>query len=142
MWLNLSIPIYLLIAHFIGDFILQSDEMAIQKSKDWVALTVHVSFYSICFIFWGVPFYLFTLVSHFITDAITSRITSKLWFIQLEPTARKALSTNLIGTAYDEMFPFDARVLSGQRHWFFTMIGLDQLIHYVTLAVSYHWLAK
>jgi len=128
--MDLSVPISLLIIHFIGDFLLQSDWMALNKSKSWLALSAHCYVYSLLVggfmgSYWlGVnPFTAIgiTFVAHFITDAITSRITSKLWFMKLGPAC----------TAGDEMV---WRPIERKRHWFFVMIGFDQFIHYVTLA--------
>jgi len=131
----MTLPISLVVAHFVGDFILQSDWMAIQKSKRWDALTLHVLLYSLCFLPWGLHFFLLTYLTHFITDAITYRVTSKLWFVELIPTMRpyRSPSRNSVSLHYDMMFPFDARVLP-TRHWFFVMIGFDQLVHMVTLS--------
>ena len=65
--------------HFIADFIFQSDEMAINKSKSFMWLTFHVFMYSIIFGAFGLKFWAITFVTHWITDAITSRINSKLY---------------------------------------------------------------
>jgi hypothetical protein len=40
-----------IIAHFVGDYILQSDWMVQQKSKKWSAAFIHVVFYSLPFLF-------------------------------------------------------------------------------------------
>lgn len=102
-------------AHFIGDFILQSDYHAQNKSKSSLVLAEHVLMYSIPFVLLGalIPVSLLWVfinaVAHFCTDFITSRITSKLW-------AEKKV------------------------HWFFVTIGADQAIHFTTLFVSYHLL--
>lgn len=102
----MTIPLYLLATHFVADFVLQSDWMAINKSKNWTALLTHAFVYSLCFIWLGLYFFLLTFIFHTITDAVTSRITSALW-------------------------------KQGKRHWFFVVIGLDQLIHYLTLAWTF-----
>ena len=102
-------------AHFIGDFILQSDYHAQNKSKNSLVLLEHVLMYSIPFAALGffipisIGWIVFNAVAHFATDFITSRITSKLW-------AEK------------------------QVHWFFVTIGADQSIHFTTLFVSYYYL--
>lgn len=107
----LSIPLLLLVTHFVGDFLLQSDWMALNKSKRWDALFVHVSVYTTCFLW--VPhldaFFFLTFASHFLTDAITSRLTARLW-------------------------------QANERHWFFVTIGFDQLIHATTLALTWQYL--
>ena len=70
----MTIPIELLVVHFVGDYLLQSDYMALNKSRSWAALTAHVCVYSLCFTPWGWRFALLTWVTHFATDAVTSRL--------------------------------------------------------------------
>lgn len=108
---------YLLLTHFIGDFLLQSNWMALNKSKSWNALLSHTGLYALCFLPLGLRFALATFVLHTLTDAVTSRITSKLWFME-----RSLMGTNLWFFKRDN-----------SRHWFFVVIGLDQLIHGITL---------
>lgn len=105
----IELPVMLLAVHFIADFPLQTDWMALNKSKRWDALALHVTVYSACFLLFGVTFAAMTFASHFITDALTSRATSALW-------------------------------QRNQRHWFFVMIGFDQLIHASTLALAWNYL--
>ena len=131
----ITIPLSLLACHFLSDFILQSDWMATNKSKNWLALLWHVSVYSLPFFFliaWLTLdpnkagfFWMATFISHFLTDAVTSRITSKLWFFRPNP---------IIPTLWEPS--------GGNRHYFFVMIGLDQLIHFWTLAWTYNLLIK
>jgi hypothetical protein len=77
--LSIGVIISILFLHLLGDFILQSDWMAINKSRDTNALVAHTVVYSLCFIPFGFVFYLITWATHTATDAITSRITSRLW---------------------------------------------------------------
>jgi hypothetical protein len=65
--------------HWLADFVLQTDWQAKNKSKNWWALTKHVGVYSLCFAFLGWQFTAITFVTHFVTDAITSRINTRLW---------------------------------------------------------------
>lgn len=102
-------------AHFVSDFILQSDSMAKGKSSSNVWLSKHIAAYTgamlaIVLLFSQslVNAALFAVVNgaaHFATDYITSRITSRLW-------AEKRV------------------------HDFFVVIGLDQAIHITTLVAS------
>lgn len=78
----------LLTGHFVADFVLQSNQMATLKSKSWTWLCVHVWVYTCALLpfaaFARIPlvaFWVVTFVSHFATDAVTSRITSRLWFV-------------------------------------------------------------
>lgn len=64
--------------HWIADFILQSDSMALNKSKSNFWLGIHVLVYSICFLWVGWKFALLNGILHFVTDYITSRINSQL----------------------------------------------------------------
>lgn len=103
--------ISILFAHFIGDFILQSDEMAINKSKDNKVLLEHAGiymlpFYPLCFIFdVSIVWIIVNSFLHYVVDWGSSKLTSKL---------------------YQEH----------KRHWFFVTIGADQLIHQILLIGS------
>lgn len=108
----MTIPLILIVNHFIADFLLQNDWMAVNKSKRWDALFLHVLIYSLSFIWISWQFVVVTFITHFITDAITSRITRKLYYPVFH------------------------------RHWFFAVIGVDQLIHYITLAYTYNYFIK
>jgi hypothetical protein len=65
--------------HFISDFVLQTDNMALNKSTRNTWLGIHVSVYSLPFLAFGWKFAIITFVFHFATDYITSRGTSYLW---------------------------------------------------------------
>lgn len=95
----------LLTIHYIGDFSLQSDWMAVNKSKNWEALFNHVMIYSVLFLTFGFKLWAITLTSHFITDAITSRITAKLW----QQEKRHAFFT-MIG--FDQLLHFYQLILT------------------------------
>lgn len=105
----MTIPVLWLFVHFIADFVLQSDWMAINKSKRWDALAVHCLVYAACWLWLDPRFVALTFALHFVTDAVTSRITSYLWKRE-------------------------------QRHWFFVVIGFDQVLHYVALAATGRYL--
>lgn len=117
--INMMIPFSLIVLHFIGDFLFQDNWMALNKSKMNGALTVHVMAYLLPFWFWAIAtntpqmFLVWTAVLHWVTDYYTSRITSKLWFID------------------------ERGVDMSKRHWFFVMIGFDQLLHYAALAFAW-----
>lgn len=83
----------LLIAHWVGDFVFQTHWQATNKSKNWEALGRHVFNYSLTMTFafmfcifdkpnlleYAGLFFWITFITHFITDAITSRMTSGLF---------------------------------------------------------------
>lgn len=136
----MAIVYVLLVAHFVGDFLCQSDWMAINKSKSWLALWYHVCAYMfvICLstgLVFGfrtdVPmlgaFLIVNFIAHFVQDAITSRINARLWF--LPQVGGMVMSTKRIVQVE----------IKETRHWFFVAIGADQLLHYVTLFVTAGW---
>lgn len=112
----------IIVLHYIADFIFQTDEMAVNKSKYNRHLFQHVFIYSIIWFIAGLIHLLFfpslhsdftilnfciiTFICHFITDYITSRISS--YFYKKE-----------------------------QRHNFFLTIGFDQVLHYTQLFLTY-----
>lgn len=117
--LNFVLIFLYLLIHWIADFIAQTDNEAINKSKSIKYLLKHTSKYGLILTlftymlwylgffgvqFWYIPliFGIIQFVTHSIIDYFTSRYNSKLW-------------------------------QKGDRHNFFVMIGLDQYIHYVIL---------
>lgn len=131
----------LLVAHFVGDFIFQSDWMALNKGKRWDALALHVGVYTgvlLAFIAWAnflrhgygpvepaLWFVGVNAVAHFVQDAITSRINGRLWFL---PQVGQGMRPEWIQVE-----------VKNTRHWFFVGIGADQLLHYLTLFVTAGW---
>lgn len=136
----LSVPFTLILAHFVGDWLLQNDWMALNKSKQILPLAVHAAV--VAFVtglaaakwlvgpelgFW---FILITFVCHFWTDYVTSRITSKLWFVDAIPLTPDEQNRMTWTSTHRCRF-------KPSRHWFFVMIGFDQVLHYFQLAVTY-----
>lgn len=110
------------VAHYLGDFTLQTDVMAVGKSKSNSVLLSHVGVYSLNLLLFGVIAVLLGLVTpqyiafwvllngilHFCTDWLTSRASAR----------------------------FQAE---GRTKDFWGMIGLDQMIHSLTLLLTtYH----
>lgn len=132
-YLVIGVPAWALIAHFVGDFLFQSDWMAINKSKHWDVLAIHVVCYTLAFLpfyclgWIGKEFLVWLWATHFLTDAITSRLTSRLWFLDM------FYLTDKEERSWTEGYDFLGR-FNGKRHWFFVMIGFDQLLHYLTIA--------
>mgnify|MGYP003336378776 CR=1 FL=1 len=115
--IDIWVVVAILWAHFVGDFICQSDYHAVNKSKSNVVLLQHVLWYSLPLTVLGfiIPInFLWLIVNailHGLTDYVTSRLTTKLW-------------------------------LAEKRHWFFVTIGADQSIHFTCLFVSYYFLCS
>lgn len=128
----------IIIIHWIADFIMQDEKWALGKSKNWTDLLNHTFTYSIC---WYIPiifmfmylssnnwensmyvinsmFFLFiTLICHTTTDYFTSRIVSK----------------KFANKEYGSVIPN----LGG-----FTIIGFDQVLHYIQLFTTYYYLKQ
>lgn len=97
----------ILTLHFIADFLLQDDWMAQNKSSNFKALSVHVAVYTL-------PFALFF-------NWKFAAFTYATHFIVDMASSR--LTTHLWQ--------------KGERHWFFVVIGADQLAHYIFLFIAY-----
>lgn len=122
----------ILIIHWFADFLMQDEKWAKGKSKNWYDLLSHTFTYSCV---WFIPIiYLFpenwttsqyvlnsilfgsiTFISHTITDYFTSRIVSKMF-----AEGRYGSSIPNIGG--------------------FTIIGIDQVLHYIQLFTTYYLL--
>lgn len=120
--LVLALVFYIMMWHWLSDFVFQSDWMAKQKSSSNKILAMHVAMYMLIMLSgtiilgFGTPVVahsltnvlLFVLVNgaaHFVTDYVTSRWTSRLY-------------------------------KAGRTHDFFIVIGLDQLAHTGALLVT------
>ena len=116
----------ILAAHFLSDFVCQTHEMSIKKSKSLLWLSYHVLVYtSVTTLSWSLFFgykmndpittipmiFITTFISHWITDYFTSKWTSRLWAEE-------------------------------KVHDFFVVIGLDQLIHAITLIITFNYLIQ
>lgn len=114
--INISIIMLLFVLHFVGDFILQSDKMAQNKSTSLKWLSIHSAAYIVPFALvlpfcnameYLIPFLVANVLLHGLVDSITSKITSKLWKEE-------------------------------KIHWFFTTIGYDQMTHALLLLGTYY----
>jgi len=112
------IIIIIIFIHWVGDFLCQTFEMATKKSTSNFHLFTHVCIYSLVWLFAGIFFFrleqvmvfvCITFQTHFMVDYITSRWTSKLH-------------------KKEKFYGFPA---------FFSVIGLDQFIHYAQLILTY-----
>ena len=131
--MSLTLIFSIIVIHWVADFVLQTHWQASNKSKNNYALLMHVSTYTVTWLFafgfWlvygnqtmdiinghvGIEVFWFfpiTFVAHWITDYITSRIHSVLW-------------------------------KKGDIHNFFVSIGFDQVLHYVQLFLTIHLLTS
>jgi hypothetical protein len=107
----------LALCHWIGDYCFQTRYMARNKHKDLYALTTHVVVYSTFFLGFGIEFAMWAGVAHWLTDVWTSKLVHFAW-------AEK--DTNASPLFYE---------------WFtFFIMGLDQLIHILSLVLIWNFL--
>ena len=123
--ISLQIVIYIIIVHWIADFVLQTDKMAKGKSSNLEDLLSHTIVYSgfigLASCFFLSPykhgflepslFMTITFFCHTITDYFTSRLNSNLWS-------------------------------KGKTHYFFVSVGFDQILHYAQLFITYYLLTR
>ena len=85
---NIYIVMLMLILHWIGDFLFQTRQMADNKSSSLYWLTSHVLWYCVAFtpMFFiigegtaYIEFMVLLFSTHWITDLITSKITTLCW---------------------------------------------------------------
>jgi hypothetical protein len=108
--------LYILVwMHFFMDFVCQSNQMALNKSKSNKWLAYHIVVYTLPFLFWGVKFALINGVAHFFTDYYTSRFSSKMW--------KRGVDGD----------PFGYRL-------FWVCIGFDQALHLTVLLYTAQYL--
>jgi hypothetical protein len=136
--MTLTTILAIIFIHWVADFVFQAEEWANNKSKSNKALYKHVITYSIIWYFacsfflleitrptetteWyvysSILFFLITFCCHFITDYITSRIVSRKF-------ANKEYGSPIPNTGA------------------FTVIGFDQVLHYVQLFLTYYLLIQ
>lgn len=70
---------FVLVLHFVADFILQTDAMAKGKSKSNKWLSIHIATYSATFLVLGWRYALVNGTSHFAIDWCTSRLSGRMW---------------------------------------------------------------
>lgn len=127
----------IILIHWFADFIMQDEKWALGKSKNWSDLLLHTVTYSFIWLvigyiigflkqnqtesinyliasFW---FFLITFIAHTITDYFTSRIVKRKF-------ERKEYGTSIPNTGA------------------FTVIGIDQVLHYIQLFTTYYYLKQ
>lgn len=120
--MSINLVIALIALHWFADFFCQTDKMAINKSSSNFWLTLHVIVYTT--IIWVLGYWLFnmTAVNIFSWSVVNGILHWVTDFITSRINSR--LWKN------------------NQRHWFFTMIGVDQMIHYTCLLYTYQMVAQ
>ena len=109
--------IYILFAHFLGDFVCQTRWQAENKSSNEVALLYHIGSYALtlfvmCALYFGdvnftTGFVMVNAFLHYLTDFVTSRLSSHFY-------------------------------KTGKNKAFWTTIGFDQFVHAASLIYTYN----
>lgn len=103
---------YILFIHWVADFVCQSDWMAKNKSSSNVALSLHISTYTLIFTVltgFSIKYSVINGLAHLGIDYVTSRLSSRQW-------------------------------QQGKVHNFFVIVGLDQMLHVMTLVYTMDYL--
>jgi hypothetical protein len=122
--LSITIILWIVLFHYIFDFVFQPETWAINKSKSFLTLNKHVGLYGLMwlpvayFVFKftlseSIVFAFVTYILHLGTDYISSKIVSKKF-------ANKQLGDPIPNLGA------------------FSMIGLDQVFHYFSLFSTYY----
>ena len=169
--MNLIDIFSIIIIHFITDFIFQDEKWALGKSKNLNDLTTHTTVYSVLWWFpmsimlndftLAVLFVIVTFIIHTITDYFTSKIVSKKFIKEsiFTLTIDKLVynkgdilnkDDDFGFIVMDKIEPSFANKYSYKIKRYnpipnlgaFTMIGLDQVLHYIQLFTTYYLLTK
>ncbi len=116
----------LLAAHFIGDWILQPREMALNKSKDFRVLCDHLCIVTVCLswasliFFWGnlgIPF----LLLLFVNAVLHGVIDWNIWRIYAKVRGNNVYEHEIGKWTHESHINHD--------YWFYSTIAIDQFLH-------------
>lgn len=137
---------YLLLIHFLADFMLQPREMAKKKSTEFMWLAKHVLIINWCFAI-GLLAFGFPIHTAFffagVNAAIHGVIDWHIWKVYklcvtytIYQTLRKLGLEVTVARLKEQgkAFPY------WEDKWFYHTIGLDQLLHGLTLILVMNWL--
>ena len=140
MILTLTEVMALIVGHWINDFILQDEEWAANKSKSWAALLIHTFVYSCGWLVMGLLYVIGSLIYQ-----KESGILEPQTPFEPQQLLLFGLMTFLFHTATDY---FTSKTVKkkfeagdyGQpipNFGAFTVIGFDQVLHYMQLFLTY-----
>lgn len=127
--------VYLLILHYIADFLLQSRDMGKNKSSDPFVLTHHLIIQFAVFVLGLAPIiqWEYAVVFSVLNAAVHGVIDWNIWNLyKMSVMLRLKRNKELLGGADHWQYWED--------HWFYSTIGLDQLLHTSTIILLAGWL--
>ena len=140
--------IILFVVHFLSDFVLQTRSMGKKKSEDVSILTLHFLVILIAFFFAGIFIFREWVVpgeqALILAGAIAGIHSLQDWFIWrgYKNIVKIRLMNKFSGGHTSTRYVRDR--LNDWEYWedklFYDTIGLDQLLHYVTITLIYTWL--
>lgn len=121
----MNVFILIILTHWIADFVFQSTNWAQGKSKHWIPLLKHTTTYSSL---WLIPVWIMTgdLIGSFVFVIITFFTHTTIDYFTSR-VVRKKFENGYYGSPIPDF-------------GLFTTIGFDQVLHYVQLMVTWHWL--
>ena len=112
--------IFAIILHFISDFLLQSREVAKNKSSSWKHLGKHIGIIFVCFLPFGLKISAANAIVHGVIDKF-------IWNLY-KYNVMKRISKDKKHLLIDQL-EAKANWKYWEDHWFYATIGLDQLLH-------------
>jgi len=110
---------FIFVGHFFADFVCQTRQMGDNKSKSFYWLSVHIVAYTI-----ALGLSTFFIFENFVTFTLWLLLNSFLH-----------LCTDFVTSKTTSFF-----YKKQNWYWFWTVIGLDQLIHIMTLYYTFLWI--
>lgn len=134
------IAFILIVIHYIADFMFQTEEMALGKSKSFLILLKHTFVYTgifyIAFVFWIVINGEFLGYNIFKDVTITDKIILFFPITFLCHTVIDYVSSKITARKFEKKEFYTGIPNMGA----FSIIGLDQVFHYGTLFLTYYFL--
>ncbi len=119
--------LFILVVHWFADFVLQTHHMSIRKSRSNYYLTLHVSVYTFStIVLWAIVFPLtLTHISSLGIWLSFATIFASHWVTDY-------FTSRLTSKLYKEE----------RYHDFFVVIGLDQVLHYTQLLLTFNYILQ
>lgn len=131
---------YMMVIHFVADFLLQSRDMGKNKSTKVVVLLQHLAIQFGCFLLLLSPFVGFEVAFAFsLLNAIVHGVIDwNIWRLyKLSAYVRIKAEADRFSVSEEEKKAWMAESAKNwqfwEDHWFFATIGLDQLLHTLTI---------